>query len=238
LASTYTSSDAITWVKNWLKNEPIDGVDGVKYGIPDDIIKMIWMAAPWRFSVGVLPVVTLASNTQDYTVALPSDWLYPIHGYVMGGTENVVKHMFPMPVLPQTYAPTGIPGRFAITGTASTNGTLRIYPKLGTLSSTAHYAVVYYKKTSPKIAAANYSTAGSLIIDDEWFWVFRDGVLWKSYLWADDPRAGTVQATPDGKIQYSGQRAVFEAGLFEMKAREPLFLLEDEKPMDIKAMRR
>lgn len=238
MASTYTASDAITWVKNWLKNAPIDAVDEVKYGIPDDIIKMIWMSAPWRFSVGMLPVVTLASNTQTYSIVLPSDYLYPISGYLIGGTEQPLKHLLPVPLVATTYVPTGSPSRFYISGAASTTGTLYTYPKPGTLSTTPQYIMPYYKKTAPLIDATTYSSAGSLILDDEWFWVFREGVLWKSYLWADDPRAGQVEATPEGKAQYSGQRAIFEAALSEMKLREPLLLLDDEKPGDVKMTRR
>jgi hypothetical protein len=63
-------------------------------------------------------------------------------------------------------------------------------------------------------------------MDDEWFWVFTAGVLWKAYQWGDDGRAGSASMDSSGKTQYSGQLAIFQDSLQRMAEREKLSLVE------------
>jgi hypothetical protein len=67
-------------------------------------------------------------------------------------------------------------------------------------------------------------------MDDEWFHVYRDGVLWKAYLFGDDQRAGSVQAASNGQISYSGQLAQFMAGITMMRAAEPMLSIYPAPP--------
>ena len=59
-------------------------------------------------------------------------------------------------------------------------------------------------------------------MDDEWFWVYTAGVLWKAYQWGDDQRAGGVTLGANGAPQYTGQLGNFRDGLRIMAEREKL----------------
>ncbi|KKK59717.1 hypothetical protein LCGC14_3031610, partial [marine sediment metagenome] len=49
--------------------------------------------------------------------------------------------------------------------------------------------------------------------------VHVEGIKWKFYQLADDPRAGTVQVVNHNKI-YTGQLGIFHDALNDMKAQE------------------
>lgn len=217
-----------------IKNMPLETV---RARILDDVNKIIWMAAPWRWTVGSLPAVTLASSTQDYNVALPSDYLYTTDVYISDGVQPFRTPVV-VPILPTVVGLTGQPNLVAITGAANTTGTMRFSPVPGTLPATTK-AYGLYKKTSPIITYENSNTAGVLVMDDEWFWVYEAGVLWLSYLYGDDQRAGSAQADGSGKVAYTGQRGVFEAALSQMREREKLPPVDSwRQPPDVKEVRR
>lgn len=192
----------------------------VQVPILNQISTMMWMAAPWRWSIGSLPVITLASDTQDYNIALPSDFLYATDAYLADG-DNQFDTLLVEPALPTTVTMVGRPKRISISGTAGGTGTLRVAAKPGTLN-TPPSIISMYKKTAPVLTAETLHTAGVLLFDDEWAWVFEEGVLWQAYQWGDDSRAGTVTVDNQGRVQYNGQRGCFEAALVEMRRREKL----------------
>lgn len=213
MASTFKPQQAFDYAKTYIKDMPLERLGPA---VLDDVHKIMWMAAPWRWTLGSFPVVTVVTDTQDYSVSVPADFLYLVDAYETDG----VKPTRPLkiePTLPTTVTLVGQVGRVALNGT-----TFRLSPKPGTQPSSAPKIISMYKKTAPNITASNQATAGVQIFDDEWFWVFREGVLWKAYQFADDSRAGSVQVASNGQIQYTGQRATFEAALTFMKANEKL----------------
>jgi len=216
MAATYAPADAFYFSKTMIKNMPLDTI---QTRLLDDVNKIIWMAAPWRWTLGSLPTTALVSATQDYAIAIPADYLYTTNLYMTKG-DDPSRDLAVVGALPTTVGQIGQPGFATITGTPAMNGTLRVYPKPGTLVGTS---TVYglYKKTSPVITVQNSYTAGTLVMDDEWFWVYTAGVLWLSYLYADDSRAGSGNAEKRA-AQVSGQKAIFEEGLLQMKEREKL----------------
>lgn len=234
MASTYTPADAFTFAKNMVKDMPLEEV---QTRILDDVSKIMWMAAPWRWTLGVLPDVTLANNTQSYSIVLPSDYLYTSNAYSVDSSGTVPRDLMVVPRLNTTVGFSGQPTTVAITGTAGTTGAMDVSPVPGTLGTTTKIYSLY-KKTSPEITAASAYTPGVLVFDDEWFWVYEMGVLWMSYMYADDQRAGTAQA--DGaKWSYTGYRAMFESGLIQMAEREKLPLMNTwRNPPDIKETKR
>jgi hypothetical protein len=215
MASTYKPRDAFDFAKLYIKNMNLEKV-GVR--ILDDVNKMMWMAAPWRWTIGSLSAVTLVSNTSDYTIVPPGDFLYLHSAYISDGSTPP-RDLHVDPVLPSAVTVVGQPSRIAVAST-----TLRLAPKPGTQPTSAPNVIALYKKTAPTITAANMGTAGTQVFDDEWFWVFQEGVLWRAYMYGDDARAGSATVTSDGKAQYSGQRGIFEAGLSFMRQNEKLFL--------------
>jgi hypothetical protein len=214
MASTIPPQAAFDICKNLIKKMPMEEISP---RILDDINKRMWMAAPWRWTVGTLTNIALVSNTQDYTLAPPADFLYLLHTYVSDGA-TAARHLEIMPSLPTTVVQAGVPDFISYQG----SNTFRVSPNPGTLVAPTKYLVSFYKKAAPTIIASNANTAGTLVFDDEWFPVYEMGVLWLSYLYADDNRAGSCQVDSKGNIQFTGQRAIFEAELEQMRQREPL----------------
>lgn len=227
MASSIAPIRAFDYSKRSVKNMPLEQV---QTRLLDDVAKIMWMAAPWRWTVGTLTAITLTSSTSDYTLAPPADFLYLMSAYISDGL-NTPQHLEVVPSIPSNMAISGIPQFISYQG----SNTFRISPKPGTLlASPTKTLVCYYKKIAPVISASNAYTATTLVFDDEWFPVFTDGVLWKSYAWGDDQRAGTCTVDSQGRIQFTGQRAVFEAGLAQMRQREPLPIYDHRVGQDQK----
>lgn len=225
MASTIPPVRAFDFCKRNIKNMPLEQI---QVRLLDSVSKMIWMAAPWRWTVATISTsIAILANTQDYTLAPPADFLYLIHSYITDGA-SITRPLKIAPSLPASTTLKGEPTLIAYMG----SNTFRISPNPGTLTSTTvptpptKNIISYYKKTSPTITASNQMTAGTLVMDDEWFWVYEAGVLWISYLYADDARAGSGQIDGQGRMSYSGQRAIFEAGLQMMREREPMMIFD------------
>lgn len=220
MASTLKPSDAFDFAKIYVKNTKLDDV---KVRILDDVNKIMWMAAPWRWTLGSLATFNLAATTQDYTVVDPGNFLFLHSAYVHDG-NLVPRELIVEPSLPATVKYVGQPNRITIAGASGGNLTVRVSPVAPSFSGNLVNTVIsLYKKQAPSITAINAGSAGAQVFDDEWFWVYQEGVLWKSYLYADDDRAGNITYA-DGKVQYTGQRASFEAGLQMMRESEKLHM--------------
>ena len=219
MAAIYRPSAAFDFVKTMVKNLPLEDIGHM---ILDRINKIMWMAAPWRWTLSSMTEITLVANTQDYAIAaLPADFLYLVSAYITEGEQ--LRPITVVPFLPTAVGIKGTPNQIAVTGSAGAAGTARVYPKPGASTPVGTQKIyMIYKKTAPSIKNNNQSTAGVLVADDEWFWVYESGVLWLSYAYADDQRAGGATVDASGKYQFTGQRAVFEANLALMKIREKM----------------
>lgn len=228
MAATKRPNDAFEYAKSFIKKMNLEDVN---VEILDEVNKMIWMAAPWRWTLGSLPAATLVSNTPDYTITTPSDFLYIFDGYISDGA-NVFRNLIFEPTLPADVVIKGDTSRIAYMG----SNLYRLYPRPGTIpSNPGRQMILRYKKQAPVVTNETQYTNGFLEMDDEWFWVYNAGVLWKAFLWADDSRAGTIQLV-DGKAQYSGQLAVFRDGIRQMLEREKLPVLDQQDLVTPKAV--
>jgi hypothetical protein len=178
----------------------------------------MWMAAPWRWTIGSLISLPLATNQIDYGPTIPGDFLF-LHSVSLSDGITPPRDLEVEAAIPDNISVIGQPSRVAMAGNS-----LRVSPRPGNQPSVPPNIVALYKKSAPVITDANMATAGVQVFDDEWFWVFQEGVLWRAYMYGDDSRAGGATVTSDGRIQYTGQRAMFEAGLQFMKENEKLFL--------------
>ncbi len=216
----YAPQDAITYAKTMIKSMPIDvtaNSGNWQYQTCDYISSLMWLAAPWTWTIGTLPTVTVIASTIDYTVTPPADFLYLLKAYISEG--SLTNELKIVPSLPATVTQIGNPSQVAYL--AATNN-LRISPvPPATYSKTL---LMLYKKLPTKITVSNFATAGSLNIPDCYYPVFQEGVLWLSYLYADDQRAGTATVNEEGKTQYTQQLGVFMAALAEMRRSEKLLL--------------
>ena len=215
MAATKQPADAFVYVKSYLKRMPLEDVGPE---LLDEVNKMMWMAAPWRWTQGSLPATTVTSATQDYTITTPADFLYLLEGYVADGA-NVYR-----PLLVEATLPSDVKVVGSVSHIAYVSGnTYRTFPKSGTLpASPTQQFILKYKKIAPIVTNQTQYTAGFLAMDDEWFWVYSAGVLWKAYQWGDDSRAGGVTLGANGAPQYTGQLGNFRDGLRMMAEREKL----------------
>lgn len=215
MASTYAPIRAWDYAREFVKRMNLESVGHI---ILDHALKHLWMSAPWRWTVGSLTPVSLASNTEDYTITRPSpdNMLYLLRAQLITtGGKDGARELDIEPFLPANGI-IGQPSTVALT--TSTN--LRVFPEPGTISGTQQI-ILQYKKTAPYITKANMNTAGTQVFDDEWFPVYCQGVLYHAYLFADDARAGSATVQPNG-TSYSGQLGVYRSFLNEMAMREKL----------------
>ena len=225
MASTFTAYEAFEYVKKYIGNMDLERLAP---GILDDVNKMFWGYAPWRWSLGLMDQITLVSDTQDYAVTLPDDFLFIYDILQLDG--KTTRHLKPAAIFPQT----GIlrAGQAGSGAVMSINGvdTLRIDPTPGTIPVTAaaQKLVPIYKKTAPDITKTTMYTSGYLQIPDDFFWVYREGVLWKAMSWAQDPRAGDVKVQ-GGQVVYGGQRAVFESALITCSQQEKIYQIDQQE---------
>lgn len=217
MAATFRPIDALDYSKNMIKRMP---AEQIRVAALDQVNKIMWMAAPWRWTIGTMSPIALVSSTQDYVQAEPASYLYLLDGYLADGA-NPDRALKSVSVLPATNVVVGLPTQYSLDPTTNT---LRVFPKPGTLAaSPTKYIVPWYKKVAPTLDAETIYTEGALEMDDEWTWVYIQGVLWLCYLYGDDARAGNVQFNlANSSGQYSGQEARFYAGLEFMRQREKL----------------
>jgi hypothetical protein len=218
MASTLFPSAAFDTAKVFVKKMPLDDV---KAAVCDDAAKMMWSAAPWRWTIGAFPTVTLIANTQSYTPTLPADFLYLQEAYLTNENGDVKKDLKVGPLRVAGGSP-GVPTEVAVTGTPGVAGVMRTFPTIGTIKTGDTLKIIStYKKAATTITTGNIGTA-ILGFDDDWFWVYRSGVLYFAYLYADDPRAGEAIMTSTGEYKLTGQLGVFHANIAIMKEREKL----------------
>ena len=236
MASTYRPVDALDYVKAMCSFTNID-TPFAREHILDDVNKYMWMYAPWRWTIGSFPLVTLVASTTDYTVSVPADFLYLIYSYITDGT-NPDRILKIEPSLPTTVGIVGQPTKVCIVP-ATPLTTLRVSPKPGTSLPTTQVITSLYKITAPAISHETMYTAGVQIFDDEWFWVYQEGCLWKAYLYAHDfNKAGGVITDGNGKQQYTGQYGSFIAALEMMASREKIPTFDDRNTLDPPSIKR
>ena len=207
-------ASAAAYTKKFVKNMNL--LTSLK--ILNDVNRRMWMAAPFRWTVGSSPVINLSANVADYMVDYPDDWLYGISAILTDTGDMHKKELDIVNAIPNDIGYIGSPTSIAYQGRKGEfGGLVRINPIPPQIEN-QEKIIGIYKKVCPEITAKSQYDV-PIVFPDEWFPVFQDGVLWRTYLYADDRRAGGAVSSSKGS-EYSGQRAEFEAGLNEMKMRE------------------
>lgn len=209
--------DALSYAKRYVGRLPVDDAE-IKYRLLDDAHKKLWMAAPWRWTVGYLDVVTIQNDQQDYAVTPVGDFVHLLHSIFTNGQEK--RDLAVSAALPAADKLKGRPSQVSFS-----SNVLRFLPvPTGYPVANLPVVITAYKKTADTIGAGNiasdYSTFG---IPPEWFWVYQEIVLAKAYQFSHDPRLGGVTFTPGG-VQYTGQLGVVEAAIADMRRSEEKFL--------------
>lgn len=211
-----TPADALAYARRFVGLMPLSDA-AIKYRILDDAHKKFWTAAPWPWSIGVLDVVTLQNDQQNYTVTNPGDIADLVHVSSTNGQEK--SDIAVVSVLPVTTAITGTPSQVALVSPA----TLRILPvPTGYVAGSLPKILSVYKKKATAIAAGNEATDYATIIPGfniDWFWVYQEIVLLKAFQFTHDQRLGSIGFTANG-AQFTGQFGVVEAAIAEARRSE------------------
>jgi len=222
--AVFTPGDAYSYALTMVKTMRLSDI---KLRILFDANAYIWQAAPWEWSVGEIAEspLTVTAATVDYTITIPSDFSRLEQVYLTDGA-NLFKPIAVRSRLPA--APT-VTGETLECSKVYGAATLRTYPKSpATMPATTQKLVLIYKKVTPNLTASDYASTTILALPDDWFHVYCSAVLYYAYLYADDDRAGSATYEPKGdNYRYTGQRAVLEANLQEMRQRLPLLRVED-----------
>jgi hypothetical protein len=223
--AVFTPNDAFAYCKTMIKSMRLEDI---KLRILFDSLSYIWHAAPWEWTIGEISQspLTITAATVDYVITVPNDFSYLQQVYVCDAA-NTFK-----PLAVRSYLPAAPQNVGEILEVAKVPGaaTLRTYPKSpATIPSTnVQKIVILYKKTTPNLTASDYASTTILALPDDWFYVYCSAVLYQSYLYADDDRAGNAIYEPKGDVyRYTGQRAIVEANLQEMRQRLPLLRVLD-----------
>lgn len=235
MSTTFQVQTALDFAKQMIKDMPFERV---WTQVAQDSSNYIWNAAPWRWTIGSLAPITLTANAQEFTVATPpSDFLRLEKCYEADGTTlNPIK---PVSTIPGTANLTRPPNYVCISAiTDSTPTTIRfesLYPTIPAGRTPKFWA--WYKKTAPILTDA-LDTPGALIMDDDYYQVFTEWVLYYAYRYADDQRAGAAQVSvsPEGarQIVYTGQLGVARAALEELRQQELVIYAFPDTPSPMK----
>lgn len=222
MASTKPPIEALDYVKIFIKRMPLNQV---YTELTNRVASIMWMYAPWRWTVGSTPTFPLVAATQNYVMAYPADWLYALRSTVTNGklTEPLLEIV---PVIETVTGFIGSPKQIAFRGAAGdAAGAIQINPVPAELDGTLTVTGLYKKAMTAFTNETIYTAV--MPFPDEWYWVFEEGVLWMAYQYGDDRRAGDATIDPsNGKVSFSGQRANFEAALTQMREKEPLLAVD------------
>lgn len=224
----YTPLTTFNWIKVMIKGMTIDNI---MPNILDDANKLLWMAAPWRWTLGVIDAVAVPANPAgDISIGtLPADFLYAYKVWTVSTSDSgTPRELQIVGALSDDISVVGQATQVQIIGTAGGAGTARLYPQPTNVPSGTKLYIIY-KKLAPVIDKANEGTPGVLLMPDEYTPVYNMGCLYYAYLYADDQRAGAAQIQ-DSRITYSGVLGTFKALIQDMRVQEKLPLADDRPP--------
>lgn len=218
MATTFSPSDALEYAMRFEGNTPIDDVD-LELRILQAASDMIHLASPWRWTVALTTSQSIVAGTVDYTVSAPNPAaLYLVRAQIRAA-DGTVKEIKPSSNLSNDGNIKGVPEEIELT--SQTN--VRIFP-VPTAGIATRTLIVHHKKANTIITQGNKGTASTLLIPDEWFWVYQEAVLLWAMKFAQNPAAGAVTFA-QGQAQYTGQHGfVMSLLAFMMQKEKPFYL--------------
>ncbi len=204
-----------------IKNMPITLIQNPAL---QDPASLIWMYAPWSWTLGLVTPFVVAGGAQDYPFTLPADFLRFERGWLQDtDKQQDLQAVCLQPVSTLVSQPVYFSGQ-----SVSAVDKIRfnaIVPPVGSGSSGSVSFYAVYKKIAPDLSIT-YNDPGALGMPDTYFWVYREAVLYYALKYSDDQRAGSCTSVIDKEgnmqVQYSGQMGVMYAALDLMRKTENL----------------
>lgn len=210
----YTFGDVLNVVKEYVHQIP---VDTVQVYACDQIASMIHVASPWRWTLAQITNIALVDGQQDYP-SVPADF-YRMTGARIARTDISPIRLQPLKITKH------IEPELQLKGSCESIQEVSYEPDYAAFrldrSPSISGGIVYqlrgeYQQLPTKVTALSFT----ICPPDVYFNVFVEGLLWKFYQLADDPRAGSVGINRPGDKQTAGQYGVFRDALEEMKRLE------------------
>lgn len=210
---TYTGQNAIDLIKKHIKGMPLDGMEAI---LVDQVNSLIWTAYPWKWTLADLTPIDLEDGVQDYS--LTNNDVFKLITANIVRTDLTPKEYRELSIVESIGVEVAWKGGLeSIRRLALMKGNKIRLQMAADISSPVTLQIQgEYQQTPTKITAL--TTA--LPIPDHHFAVFTEGLLWRAYKYADDPRAGSIQIVKGGNPVYTGQMGIFFAllqGMMEVE---------------------
>lgn len=220
--STRKPIEALESAKYFIKQIPVDTVGDA---IIQRSLSRLWMAAPWTWSIGSGPGFNVETGVASYDVEYPTDWGYALKADLIVSDNLTQRPLQIVSHIEDADGYKGQPSKVYFSGPAGLVSLARVSPVPTNTTGLPRVTSLYKRSLPDYTGRAKYTTA--VPFPDAWFYVFEEIVLWEAYRYGDNTRAGEAVVAGD-KVQFSGQLAVAQAAIGEMRLREPLVLLTDE----------
>ena len=230
MASNYTPLDALNFAKRFVMNMPLDDAT-IKIPILQAASDELHLYAPWRWTIGEFEKKDIANSTEDYTISAVTDALFGLGAELRFLEKERTERLEFVANLTAVGIHTGTPRKIYWNGTT----TLRLHPIPKGLEATDLPKLIsWYKLVNIRIQESGTETAlvknddnaAALRFGDEWFWVYRQLVLKHAYQFTSDPRLGSMQVDARGGVALTGQMAVCEHLLRQMREKEKPLLFD------------
>ncbi len=212
---SYLWSDIKTFVAPFVQNIPTSSLDVVA---ADRVSRIMWRAAPFRWTLASLTAITLTDATQDFALS-NTDMYYLVRGRLTNTSvtpnESVALDIVEWlePALNFTQ------GMYYIQACSmiATTTTVRLDTAISVPSGTTIKFQGEYQTNPTKIAAMSTT----INFDDNYVDVGIEGMKWAYMVLAKDPRAGGATVNSSGQKVYQGQYGIlFEAFDYMKKAED------------------
>jgi len=207
LISTYTPQTAINLVTKFVHGVPLAGVEA---NICDVINSYIWTYYPWSWTISSLTPINCVDGVQDYSPANTDILRFlKVRLARTDTTPNEIRELAMLADLSvELSRKGGLETNTAFGYFASTN-ILRLMWAASVGTGQTLQIQGEYQKAPTKITDSTMNNV--LVIPDQYFLTFVEGLKYLVYQLSDDQRAGTVQMSKNGTFQqvFTGQLAIF-----------------------------
>ncbi len=217
---SYTPQQAINLVQQFAHGVPLTGTEA---NICDMVNSWMWTQYPWSWSIASLTPITLTDGVQDYTPT-NTDILRPLR-FQIARTDTTPMEVRELSLLANLSIELtrrgGLDMNTACGFYAGPNFIRLMYAASVGPNQTLQLQG-QYQKTPTRITDATMTNP--FPFDDNYFSVFVEGIKYYIYKLSDDPRAGTIQMSKNGRFQqvFTGQLGIFMYHLNYMASREEL----------------
>ena len=221
MSGSYTSQDALDIAKAMNHKIPQDSIAAFAC---DTVQNIIWTRYPWAWTMGTLTAITCVDGTQDYSISNTDFYRLSVFQ-----PPRIVR----TDLTPVEYRELNVKQHLGVEltlkGGLETIRNISYEPEISKVrldfaasvpSGTTLQIQGPYQKKPTRITADTLTTA--LTQPDHYFQVFLEGVRWKLYELADDPRAGALRTDKEQNTAYTGQLGSFMNALADMAAAEDL----------------